>query len=114
MSSSVYGQTQINNDVETILLDIIRENKIEVLQELPKDAACTNQLLKVAWSQKAHIYALVPSSKQCSKYLTALAFHLTKGEKISEANCFYFLQKMNENPFLILPKLLMTELRKIR
>ena len=48
MSSSVYGQTQINNDVETILLDIIRENKIEVLQELPKDTACTNQLLKVA------------------------------------------------------------------
>jgi len=46
MSSSVYGQTQINNDVETILLDIIRENKIEALQELPKDAACTNQLLK--------------------------------------------------------------------
>ena len=48
MSSSVYGQTQINNDVETILLDILRENKIEALQELPKDAAFTNQLLKVA------------------------------------------------------------------
>ena len=48
MSSSVYGQTQINNDVETILLDILRENKIEALQDLPKDAACTTQLLKVA------------------------------------------------------------------
>ena len=48
MSSSLYGQTQINNDVETILLDIIRENKIEALQELSRDAACTNQLVKVA------------------------------------------------------------------
>ena len=47
MSSSVYGQTQGNNDVETILLDIIRENKIEALQELAKDAARTNQLIKV-------------------------------------------------------------------
>ena len=48
MSSSVYGQTQINNDVETILLDILCENKIEALQELSRDAACTNQLVKVA------------------------------------------------------------------
>ena len=48
MSSSVYGQTQDNKDVEAILLDILRENKIEALQELAKDAACTIQLLKVA------------------------------------------------------------------
>ena len=48
MSSSVYGQTQINNDVETILLDILLEKRIEALQELAKDAACTNQLIKVA------------------------------------------------------------------
>ena len=30
-----------------------------------------------------------------------LLFHLTKGQKISEANCLKFLQKMNKNPFLV-------------